>query len=81
MSIEIVDAMINKDADAFKSAFDNAISSKIADALEIRKVEIGSTLIAQEPEDVNDSEENFETDSDDYAGSESDGSTSTEDSE
>jgi hypothetical protein len=45
---EIVDAVLNQDAEAFKSAFDNVLAQKVADALEVRKIEIASNLVAKD---------------------------------
>jgi hypothetical protein len=50
-NINIVDAAIAQDKDAFMQAFNAAISNKVSDALELKKVEIASTLITT-PEEV-----------------------------
>lgn len=50
---EIVDAILQNDKDRFNSAFENAISTKVTDALEVKKVEIASSLLGTpEPEEV-----------------------------
>jgi hypothetical protein len=43
--VNIVDAAIAQDKDAFMSAFNNAIAQKVSDALEVKKVEVASSLI------------------------------------
>ena len=50
-NINIVDAAIAQDKDAFMQAFNAAIANKVSDALELKKVEIASTLITT-PEEV-----------------------------
>lgn len=52
-SREIVDAILNSDKERFNSAFENAIATKVTDALEIKKVEIASSFLnTPEPETV-----------------------------
>lgn len=58
----IIDAILNQDADAVKNAFNDAISAKISDALDIKKVELASTLVNPE-ENVDDTDE-VETETD-----------------
>lgn len=43
--INLVDAVLSNDADSFAKAFSAAISAKVSDALEIKKVEIASNLL------------------------------------
>jgi hypothetical protein len=52
---DIVKAALNKDADAFVSAFDTVVNSKISDALEVKKVEIASRMLS--PIEVQDNSE------------------------
>jgi len=47
---ELIDAALNQDKETFAAAFQSAIASKVTDALEVKKVEIASTLIAPEVE-------------------------------
>jgi hypothetical protein len=44
----IIDAAISGNLDAVKSAFDSAIAAKVTDALDVKKVEIASTLLGTE---------------------------------
>lgn len=55
-SKDIVDAILNNDQEAFNSAFEVAMFSKIADALEIKKVEVASNYIDAVTPAVEDSE-------------------------
>lgn len=45
-SESLVNAIFSKDGDAATEAFSGAIANKIADALEVRKVEVASNFIA-----------------------------------
>ena len=47
-SVDAVTAAIAGDKEAFMNAFNNAIASKVTDALEVKKVEIASNLLGQE---------------------------------
>lgn len=47
---ELIDAVLNQDKETFAAAFQSAIASKVTDALEVKKVEIASTLIVPEVE-------------------------------
>ena len=47
---ELIDAALNQDKETFVAAFQSAIASKVTDALEVKKVEIASTLIVPEVE-------------------------------
>lgn len=47
-SLEAVTAAIAGNKDAFIDAFNNAIATKVTDALEIKKVEVASNLLGQE---------------------------------
>lgn len=51
VSRQIVDAILQKDQEQFNSAFENAIATKISDALEVKKIEIASNLLnpSEEP--------------------------------
>ena len=46
--VELVNAALAQDKDTFMQAFNNAISQKVVDALEVKKVEIASNLLGQE---------------------------------
>ena len=58
-SVDAVTAAIAGDKDAFINAFNNAIATKVGDALEVKKVEIASNLLGQE--EVTNEIEGFET--------------------
>jgi hypothetical protein len=51
-SIKIVDSIVAGDKETFMQAFQSAISSKVSDALEIKKVELASTLVTPETETI-----------------------------
>lgn len=44
-NLNLVDAVIANDKETFMQAFNNAIADKVSDALELKKVEIASTLV------------------------------------
>jgi hypothetical protein len=44
----IIDNAISGNLDAVKAAFDSAIAAKVTDALDVKKVEIASTLLGTE---------------------------------
>jgi len=44
--INIVDAVLAGDKESFMAAFNAALATKVSDALEVKKVEVASTLIA-----------------------------------
>jgi len=48
--VSIVDAAIAQNKDAFMSAFHDAMAQKVSDALEVKKVEVASSLVTPEPE-------------------------------
>lgn len=52
LSEEIVEAVTLGDKEGFMSAFHSALAAKVSDALEIKKVEIASTLIAPASNEV-----------------------------
>ena len=56
MSIEIseqlVDSILNGEKEAFMQQFQTVIASKISDALDVRKVELASTLISPPAQDI-----------------------------
>lgn len=58
-TVGIVDTVIASDKEAFMRAFNDALASKIEDALEVKKVELASSLITtqQETEVTNEPEE------------------------
>jgi hypothetical protein len=72
-NINIVDAAIAQDKDAFMQAFNAAIANKVSDALELKKVEVASSLITT-PEEVTTNE--VETITPEVDGTESDSSIS-----
>lgn len=49
-TIKIVDAVVAGDKESFMNAFHAALSTKVSDALEIKKVEIASNLLNPEVE-------------------------------
>jgi hypothetical protein len=48
ISEQIVDSILSQDNEAFTDAFNAAIAAKVSDALEVKKVEIASSLITPE---------------------------------
>lgn len=50
-SVNLIDAALAGDKDTFMQAFNAAMSAKVHDALELKKVEIASSLIVS-PEEV-----------------------------
>jgi hypothetical protein len=61
-SVKIVDAAIAGDKESFMAAFNSAIADKVGDALEVKKVEVASSLItAPETEVEIDEPTNVET--------------------
>jgi hypothetical protein len=48
ISEQIVDSILSQDKEAFVDAFNAAIAAKVSDALEVKKVEIASSLITPE---------------------------------
>lgn len=53
-TVNIVNAIVSDDTDALMSAFNNAIANKVMDSLEVKKVEIASSLFQS---DTNDTQE------------------------
>lgn len=51
LSEQIVDSILNSDKESFMQQFQAAIAAKVSDALEARKVEVASTLIAPQQEE------------------------------
>ena len=47
--VDIVDAALAQDKESFMQAFNAAIAQKVTDALEVKKVEIASSLINPDP--------------------------------
>lgn len=76
-AIELVNAAIAGDRDATAAAFNAAIANKVSDALEVKKVEIASTLLGDTQEEVPNESENIETEVD-GSGSEDSAESSTE---
>lgn len=46
ISEELVDSILNGDKESFMQQFNAALAAKVSDALDVRKVELASTLIA-----------------------------------
>lgn len=61
-TIDLVNAAIAGDQSAFKDAFGSAISARVNDALEVKKVEIASSLLT--PEEQTNEIEGLETEVD-----------------
>lgn len=51
-SVNIVDAALAGDKESFMAAFNSAIANKVGDALEIKKVEVASSLITSPETEV-----------------------------
>lgn len=49
-TLDMVNAAISGDKEAFQAAFDATFADKVTDALEVKKVEIASSLITPEVE-------------------------------
>lgn len=49
-TVDLVNAAMTQDKEAFAAAFQAAIANKVTDALEVKKVELASTLITPEVE-------------------------------
>jgi hypothetical protein len=49
-TIDLVNAAVAGDQEAFKAAFDSAMAARVSDALEVKKVEIASSLLTPEVE-------------------------------
>lgn len=49
-TIDIVNSVVAGDKEAFMNAFNAAIANKVSDALEVKKVEIASSLITSPEE-------------------------------
>jgi hypothetical protein len=49
-TVDAVTAAISGDKESFLTAFNNAIASKVTDALEVKKVEIASNLLGVQDE-------------------------------
>lgn len=47
-SVKIVDAALAGDKESFMTAFNAAIADRVSDALEVKKVEIASSLVSPE---------------------------------
>ena len=45
VSRQLVDAILQQDQEQFNAAFENAIATKVSDALEIKKIEIASNFL------------------------------------
>ena len=54
--VDIVNAAIAQDKDAFMQAFNNAITAKVSDALDVKKVEIASNLLGTQEVETNEIE-------------------------
>jgi hypothetical protein len=49
-NVDLINAVMNQDKEAFATSFQSAIANKVTDALEVKKVELASTLITPEVE-------------------------------
>ncbi len=49
-TIDLVNAAVAGDQEAFKAAFDSAMAARVTDTLEVKKVEIASSLLTPEVE-------------------------------
>ena len=49
-TVDLINAAMTQDKEAFAAAFQAAIADKVTDALEVKKVELASTLITPEVE-------------------------------
>ena len=56
-NINIVDAVLAGDKETFMSAFNAALANKVTDALEVKKIELASTLLNPEVPQVTSQEE------------------------
>jgi len=68
-TIDMVNAALSGDKEAFQAAFNASLADKVTDALEVKKVEIASSLLTQEVET-----NEVQTDQVEVDGSESNGS-------
>lgn len=73
----LVDAIVAGDKESFMQAFNAALANKVSDALELKKVELATNLIAT-PEETVDEPTEIETE---VVGSSSDGAESSTDAE
>lgn len=55
-TVDLINAAIADDKEAFHAAFNNAIASRVTDALEVKKVEIASQLLTPEVAETNEFE-------------------------
>ena len=62
-NLDMVNAILGKDKESFMSAFNATLATKVSDALEVKKVELASTLLTPpETEETNEVEPTeFET--------------------
>ena len=76
-SVDAVTAAIAGDKEAFMNAFNNAIANKVGDALEVKKVEIASSLLTPEVQtnEVEGTETEVDGSSDAESAVEADGNT------
>jgi len=73
-SLDMVNAALGNDQESFMAAFNAALATKVSDAIEVRKVEIASTLLTPETEETNE----VETTEIEFDGSDADDDTSDE---
>jgi hypothetical protein len=73
-SLDMVNAALGNDQESFMAAFNAALATKVSDAIEVRKVEIASTLLTPETEETNE----VETTEVEFDGSDTDDDTSDE---
>lgn len=55
-SLDMVNAVLGNDKESFMSAFNASLATKVSDALEVRKVELASSLLTPETEETNEVE-------------------------
>lgn len=51
-SLDLVNAVVAQDKDTFMQAFNNAMSQKVMDTLELKKVEVASNLITPQEAEI-----------------------------
>lgn len=52
METKLIDLISQQNADAFKTAFEEAVAARVVDALETKKVEVAQNLFGEEAEQV-----------------------------
>lgn len=78
-SANMIDAVLSGDKESFMAAFNASLSTKVTDALEIKKVELASNLLTPETEETNEVEPTeIETDGSDTSDDTADAEPATE---